>query len=624
MRIRLGTIAATGLATLVAALAGSATAAEGGFGIVEAGSSLFPDQAYVLTLDQRRQLTSSDVKVIENGSPVTDVTIRSAAGTSGIGTVLLIDASNSMRTTVDQAMVAARAFAKRNPGQPMSVVTFNAKPTIALAFSTDQKQVNRALARVPKLAEGTRIYDALAAAVAQIRDSGLGAGRVVLLSDGADVGSQTSRDAVLRQLNDERIRVYTVGIASPDFVPEELESIASDTEAAYAEAGSGSQLKGIYDDLGYKLSNEYLLVYRSLAGAGKDIDVKVTVAGLGTQVAEYRTPTAGTGTPYEKPFLDKLLQSWLLMLLVVVLVMALVVYAMQTLLRLRTNRRLRRRLGDFVTLPEEERAQERREEVLALLALSRSGSWRDWRWFNAYEEDVDVADITTPARTIFIWSTLAGLVLAVLVGVLFGPVWALVGILVPLGARSEVSRRANAIRRKFAEQLPDSLEVMASALRAGHSLVGSMSVVIDESPDPAKREFRRVVTDEQLGVHLDDALEVTARRMRNTDLDQVALVAMLQREAGSNMAEVLDQVIANVRARMELRRLVRVLTAQGRLARWILTAIPIFLLIFLLVVNPDHLEPLFHETLGIVALIASGCMVVAGSLVIKKLVDIEI
>ena len=199
----------------------AAAADGGGVQVVEAGSALFPDRAYVLTLAEAEgsALTTDDVKVTEDGKPVKNLSVLSAASADGIGTVLLIDASNSMRGSIKSAMAAARAFAARNPGQPLSVVFFNRKPTVALPLTTDSKQINAVLAKPPKLAEGTRMYDALAAAVAQVRGSALGAARVVLLSDGDDVGSVTSLDSALSQLDAQKIRVYTVGIESPDFKP---------------------------------------------------------------------------------------------------------------------------------------------------------------------------------------------------------------------------------------------------------------------------------------------------------------------------------------------------------------------------------------------------------------------
>ena len=122
-----------------------------------------------------------------------------------------------------------------------------------------------------------------------------------------------------------------------------------------------------------------------------------------------------------------------------------------------------------------------------------------------------------------------------------------------------------------------------------------MGVVADEAPEPSKREYRRVVTDEQLGIPLDKALEVTAKRMQNTDVDQVAVLALVQREAGGNTAEVLDQVTMNIRARMDIRRLVRVLTAQGKFSSVVVAMVPVGIFVFLLLVNPSHLDPLFHR-----------------------------
>jgi tight adherence protein B len=133
-----------------------------------------------------------------------------------------------------------------------------------------------------------------------------------------------------------------------------------------------------------------------------------------------------------------------------------------------------------------------------------------------------------------------------------------------------------------------------------------------------------VLQDEQLGVPLDQALMVMARRMDNLDVEQVAIVTRLQREAGGNTAEVLDRVVENIRGRMELKRLVRVLTAQGRIARYILTGIPIVLLLFFFWVNAEWLEPLWSTTTGNFALGAWVVMLVGGWFAIKKIVDIEV
>lgn len=614
--------AAASIATL------AASAAEGGgVQIVEAGTALFPDRAYVLTLPTPREaLSAKDVTVTEDGRPVKNLTVLSGAGEQGIGTVLLIDASNSMKGSIDAAMAAAREFASRNPGQPLSVVFFNAKPTVALALTTERDQIRTVLAKAPKLAEKTHIYDALAAGVAQVRGSALGAARFVLLTDGDDVGSLTNLDSALQQLKDQRIRVFTVGLESPAFNPDELERIAEETGGTFAAASSAESLARIYDELGFELGNEYLLRYRSEAKPDEQIDVEIALTGAEPVSFSYTSPAPGTAAPYEPSFRDRLLQSWLLMPVVALFVLGLGVLALRAMLALRSNKALVARLGEFVTLPEEERAAQRRQEVDQLLAIvgQQKNRRRNWRWLEGFSEDADVAQIAHDPQAMLWLSAAGGLVTGIVAAVVVAPIWFLLAAAPPLAVNLYVRNRARKVRDAFGEALPESLDVLASALRAGHSLASAMGVVADEAPEPSKREFRRVVTDEQLGIPLDEALEVMGKRMQNSDVDQVAVLALVQREAGGNTAEVLDQVVANIRARMDVRRLVQVLTAQGRFSSWIIAAVPVGIFVFLVFVNPDHLDPLFHRPLGQVAGIMAIVMVLAGFYMIRRIVAIEL
>jgi len=195
---------------------------------------------------------------------------------------------------------------------------------------------------------------------------------------------------------------------------------------------------------------------------------------------------------------------------------------------------------------------------------------------------------------------------------------------VPFIAHGLVRRKRKEIRDDFAEQLPDNLQVLASALRAGHSFVGALSVVAADAPEPAQTEFRRVVADDQLGVPIDQSLREVARRMASTELEQVGLLAELQRESGGNMAEVLETVVATIRDRFDLRRLIKTLTAQGRMARWVLTLLPVFLAIAITLLNPAYMRPLFTTTPGQVLIAIAVVMLVTGSLVIKRIVNIKV
>jgi tight adherence protein B len=151
-----------------------------------------------------------------------------------------------------------------------------------------------------------------------------------------------------------------------------------------------------------------------------------------------------------------------------------------------------------------------------------------------------------------------------------------------------------------------------------------MAVAVTDAPQPTKREFERVLADEKLGVPLENGMAVVARRMENRDLEQVTLVASLQRDTGGNTAEVLDRVADTVRERQELRRLVATLTAQGRMSRWVVTALPIVLTLVISAMSPTYLEPLFHTTAGQVMLAISVVLLISGSLAIKKIVNIKV
>jgi tight adherence protein B len=246
-------------------------------------------------------------------------------------------------------------------------------------------------------------------------------------------------------------------------------------------------------------------------------------------------------------------------------------------------------------------------------------------WWPSFKEQLDIARIEMPAIRIVTLTALGTLLAMVLLFAVSGnAVVSLLAISIPLAVRAAVSARVEKQRGLFAEQLADNLHVVASGMRAGHSFAGAMSLAVEDSPEPAKSELARVVADERLGVPLEDALEVVARRMRNDDLRQAVTVATLQRETGGNTAEVIDRVADTIRERGELRRMVRTLTAQGRLSRWVVTFLPFGLLAAITAINPGYMEPLYTTTVGQMLLVLGVAMIATGSLLIKRIVDFDV
>jgi tight adherence protein B len=618
-------LALLGVAALVAVVAVlPAGAAQSGPTLSESAAR-FPDRYYFLTLPKPQRLTAGNVRVTENGAPVTNLAVT-RPGEQGFVTYLVIDASNSMRgKPIADAMKAARAFAaRRNPNSPLGVIFFNDNVTVALKPTRDRQDINEVLAKPPALREKTHLYDALDKTADELEAAGAPGGAIVLLSDGDDVGSKATQEVAVTRLKEQTARVFGVGLRSGAYTPDALQTFAAETGGSYAETGQSAQLTAIFDALGFKLSNEYLLLWRSQAGPEKKINVAVRVAGYPQPVTtSYTTPSLGlTIPPLDQSLLDRLVKSWFFMLLIVVAVVGLVFWGVRTAVEAR-QRNLRARMAMFVDVGGHGSESESQVDMAA--RLDRLEESLEKRGFvQRFAENCDIADIQRPPGTLLLGSIILGLVGGLVLASLWTP-WALFLIpAVPLALRWWVRFKADRNRRAFAEQLPDNLEVLAGALRAGHSLVGGLAVMAEDAADPSRKEFKRVVTDEQLGIPLEDALKRVGRRMKNRDMDQVALIALLQRETGGSSAEVIDQVTDNVRGRMEVRRLVRTLTAQGRLARWIVSFMPVVLILMIMTLYPAFLNPLFDTTFGIVALVVAGLMVVAGSLVIKRIIEIKV
>jgi tight adherence protein B len=245
-------------------------------------------------------------------------------------------------------------------------------------------------------------------------------------------------------------------------------------------------------------------------------------------------------------------------------------------------------------------------------------------WWAQLERDLELARMTITPRGVVALSLGGTFAIFVLALLLSAPLLGLLGLTTPLIARAVIRRKVKAVRDEFADQFPGSLQVLASALRAGHSFIGALSVVVNDAAEPSKSEFQRVIADEQLGVPLDDALHVVVERMDSRELEQVALVAALQRETGGNTAEVLDRVTETIRERFELRRTVKTLTAQGRASRWVLTALPICLFLVITLINPGYMHVLYSSGFGKALLVLGAISITAGSFAIKRIVTIKV
>lgn len=178
--------------------------------------------------------------------------------------------------------------------------------------------------------------------------------------------------------------------------------------------------------------------------------------------------------------------------------------------------------------------------------------------------------------------------------------------------------------RQFAKQLPDALELISRALRAGHSLASGFSLVSEEMRAPINKEFQRVFEEQNLGIPLETALDNMTERIPNLDLRFFATAVILQRQTGGDLAEILDKIGYLVRERFKIWGQVQALTGEGRLSGIVLLALPPVLFLAVYRLNPDYVMPLFTDPMGRQMLAGGIVMQLLGAIVIKKIINIKV
>jgi tight adherence protein B len=178
--------------------------------------------------------------------------------------------------------------------------------------------------------------------------------------------------------------------------------------------------------------------------------------------------------------------------------------------------------------------------------------------------------------------------------------------------------------KKFGAQLPEAMELVARALRAGHSLGAGLHVVSDEMPEPISKEFGRVYEEQNLGVSLEDALNHMCDRVPNLDLRFFVTSVNIQRQTGGDLAEILDRIGHVIRERFKILGQVKALTAEGRLSGIVLIALPIGLFLMMLHMKPDYVRLLWTDEMGIQMSVGAIILMIIGSYCIKKIVDIKV
>lgn len=248
---------------------------------------------------------------------------------------------------------------------------------------------------------------------------------------------------------------------------------------------------------------------------------------------------------------------------------------------------------------------------------------RGWNPFPA--DMLELAGIRTPQSTI-VTTIIAGIFIGFMVGYVLGGVafGALIAVIVLAFSRVYVSGRRRKRREEFADQLVGTLEVICSALRAGHSFPSALDSVAADAQVPTTEEFARIVNAGRLGRDVVESMHEAARRMDNQDFAWVADGVAIQRDTGGNLSEVLERVSETIRERNELAKKVRAISAEGRVSSWVMAAVPPVLGAYLSVLSAAMFKAAFLSSTGILLLVLCVVLYLIGFFWIRKLVKVQV
>ncbi len=578
-----------------------------------------------------------DLVVRENGTVVDSTLPVRLDDQQDFGIVLAIDTSGSMQenNAFQRSKEAAKIFIEaKEPTDQVAIVGFAGKVDTFVDFTDDQDAL---LAAVDELGigTGTKLYDVVRDSVNLFDGTDL-VPNIVLLTDGRDADSSTTEDGAASLLGATNALLYVLGIDNGNLDLAPLKRLAEGTGGAMLTSADPTELAGFYDDVQGRLRQQFRTTFVSETEEKGASTVTFTVGATSDEVSF--TPGSAQVSPRQlEPVVVadnrgiSALQSGVFLWLAIVLVLigvcgAVFALGMSLIGDRRTLDRVLQPYSDGFVAPEQD---EDRLATSAILqrAVALTGQFADRRGMLVRVEDMlERANLPLRAAEGIFFYLIAVVLAGILGGVLGGAIAAglIVLVIVALVPPAIVLYLANRRRAQFQEQLPDFLQLIASTLRSGYSLMQGVEASAQEVIEPTKRELQRVVTEARLGMPLVDALRNVALRMDSRDFEWAVMAIGIQREVGGNLAELLDTVADTMRERDRLRRDIKSLTAEGRISAIVLGLLPIGLGLMIYTLNPDYIGSLFDRTLGLIMLGGAGFLMLIGFGWMYKIIDIEV
>jgi tight adherence protein B len=547
--------------------------------------------------------------------------------------VLLVDTSGSMTGDgIDAARRAAQVYARTVGGDVrIGLVAFADRARVLAAPSTSRRTLGKGISALSPGGE-TALYDGLVLAARQAGPHG----NLVLLSDGGDTASRTTLGAALRAVSAARVRVDVIAFNTAESDREPLRRIASAGRGKVVQAADAAGLGRAFAAAAAAVPLDVTVtVHPQADDMGRDAALMLVVGGH-TYAAVVELPAAVAAPPSTTPravvsagpvaaapgwFDPRLIGAALFVALA--LTMAALLWPDDPAVAERRRQRALRAYGSATATAAPEagpwavssvlQVSERvvgegnRQSAIAL-RLDRAGLTllpHEWVVLRA-----SIVTAAGAAGLLLVQPRWLGLILGSVLGWLATEVW----------LRVRQSRRC----RAFAEQLPDTLQVLASSLRSGFSLPQALTAAQEGGAQPMASELRRALAAARIGIPLEDELEQIAHRMRSEDWRLLVMAIRIQGSVGGSLAEVLATTAKTLRERAAVGRQVHALSAEGRLSAYILLALPVGVGLFLVAFRRPYVEPLWTTSAGVVMLAVAALGMVVGSWWMFKVAKVEV
>jgi tight adherence protein B len=565
----------------------------------------------------------------ENGKPVAGFSAVNLGREKAI--VVALDRSQSMRgRPLDSAVTAAQAFiAAAGPHDHVGVVGFGRSAFGLTGFSVAPAEARQALDGLTvDTRAGTALYDAVTLAANRLALDERPGRAIVVVTDGRDVSSVHTLDQAIAAVHAAHASVYAIGIGGPSFTPDALRRLADETGGSYHQATTAAKLGSVYSGLAAELARTWQLSYVTAARPGDTVRLDAVVPGSGSTHTEISTPGSEGSGSAPTGLIPGVGYSTAGTLVVGLVVGLLVLLASGFWFAAQRGGKLRARIEPHLSRLEGNGKLRRAQGRAAARAQVADGVERmlgGLRRFKQLQLTIDRAELPLRAGELVAMCVgsafFFGLVAAVIISSTIPILCTLLifGYL-PIGYVSFVAGRRI---KKFDTQLPDVLITIAASLKAGHSFRQGIQSVVDEGAEPAAHEFRRVLTETQLGKPMDDALTDLGARIDSKNLTFVISAVTIQRQIGGSLAGLFDMIADTVRQRQQFIRKVKGLTAMGRMSAYVLIGLPVFMGAIMTVTNPSYMAPLYHSGSGQKMLGGGIVMIFIGTGMLKKIVSFK-